>query len=635
MTKRGGARKAQVSIFLIIAVLLMLAGGTWFVYNNVVSEQAPDVPEDIRPVHTFTANCLEQVTEDGLRRIGATGGYIDVPEQLRNNPRATLQATPIEELKQPYWWFDGIQAEPDLEHIRGQLQEHVQQNIHACLDNYSVFESQFTFTYLEEPQVEILFSDEDVQARLDYEMEIRARENQTGRAWDSFTATIPVRFKKMHELASKIMQRQVEEKFIEQRAIDLMSLDPGRIPITEIEFSCEEQTWQVSSVRQRIQELLAANIPYIKIQGSGESSDSYVSNPFGEDVYGETYFQTHFVWDVGIEDTEGIKAGFTYDPAWETVVNARPSEAGVMHSGSNTGSGLLDDFCVQISHFTYDVQFPIQVAVTDDRAVEPYVFTFAFKADIDHNLPKRQAKGYSIFSTPDRLTTTEYCGDRDTEVTVFTVDNVTGEDIKDVDLSFTCGRYSCDIGVTDWLSFGAAAGLTEQYPYCVNGILRGERDGYLEAEQFIQTNSDGESYILFLQPVKEFEILSVRKHPAGDPGTWELLGPGEEVTMQLRDTGGGHRTSAVVPSATEPTLQLHLDKERTYEVSLRLLEDDEVIGGYEGTWKPSLSGLRGADELRLHVIEAGPDMVDDQAGFLLDLREDSGKIPGPELIIQR
>jgi len=271
------------------------------------------------------------------------------------------------------------------------------------------------------------------------------------------------------------------------------------------------------------------------------------------------------------------------------------------------------------------------VSVIDQESANNrrYQFNFAFKASIDHNQPSAVNSGTVLFEAEDAVASDEYCSAVQNEITIFTVDNSTGEDIRDVNLTFVCGGFYCGMGSTNWLSLGAAAGLTKRLPYCVNGIIKGTKSGYSEAKSFVQTDADGRSYVLALNPVKEFVNYRVVKHLLSNPGTANELAPNEKASIMIK--GKGFENFAVYPKEADFPLVLPVGKDTSYEVTIYITDDAGITGGYIGEWNPGIGSLKGANEIIFHAVEQGPASDDERFLFISGLSSYSKKIPSPEL----
>lgn len=636
MSKKRGVQdnlffnsKSQAAIFIIIALIIISSGVLYFFYQRQSVEEEIDVVQpEIAPIKLYVENCIKSVAEDGLETIGLTGGYINIPSDINNNPLAYLSNLP--EFKIPYWWHDGVETIPTEDFISQQLASYVQSELKNCISNFEPFANRFEVNELSEPIAEIQFNENDVSVALKYRLEIVSKYGDVKQLVQNFKYTLPIRFKKVYELAKAIMERENIDYFLEKRTIDLYSIDID-IPTTDVEATCTAKTWQLSSVKEKLQTLLRVNLPYIRIKGTDYNPNSYVPNPKGRNVYQDTYFQQHYIWEIDKDDKKykNMKVSFAYEN-WPMEMFARPSQNGILRSNSQKGTDMLSFFCLHTWHFTYDMEYPALATIIDQETDKnkAYQFNFAFKVAIDHNQPNRQTTGTTFFETAADISSDEFCNDIQNEITIFTVNNATGEDIKDVNLTFICGRFYCDIGATDWLSFGAAAGLAKRLPYCVNGIIKGAKNGYAEAKSFVQTDVDGRSYVLAMNPLKEFNYRIV-KHPLSSPSSASELSSNEKASIYIKGNDISFETFAAYPK--ENFLLSIPEKDATYEVTIYLANDENLVGGYISDWKVGKNEFKGTNEIIFHVVEQGIATDDERALFIAGLNSYSKNIPQPEV----
>ena len=629
--KRGAVKRAQLSIFMILGVLLLLAGIVWFAIINATERESP-VPREAAPLNAFITACVKDAGDAAMRQIGYTGGYADIPQSIAADSTSYLRAGPIDSLRQPYWWHDGVSSVPPLDFIREEAERMAAREFASCIDNLSAFRQTYNIAALREPIARVSFNEKDVSVSMSYPIHAATKDNATTFSQDSFEASLPIRFTRIYGLATTLMEREDKDAFIEHRTIDLMAMDENTIPLSGMEFDCSPRVWQQDAVRQRIQELMSVNLPFIKVQGTPYSTTQYVPQPEGEkETFGNSYYAQHYLWDLGAGDFGGLRTAFTYDPRWPMVFNARPGSNGLLKAEPQQGADILSKICLNIYHFTYDLSFPIKVDVIDDTPQQPYVFSFAFKASIDHNQPSRGNTGYALFDQEDTIVSDEYCANKDVEATVLTVDNTTGDPVKGVNLTFVCGRYSCDMGQTEWFGFGAAAGIVERFPRCVNGVLKAKAGGYLGSSQFMQTEMDGTTTLVFLTPTKEISAIKVVKHPLSNPGQAQLPSASETASIVLAAKDSEFKSYTLSPSSATLPLQFLTDTQHTYHVSIRLLTDEEVTGGYEGDWTPSLAQLQGAESITFHAVQQATGTDEEQFAFMSDLGTHSAKVPLPQL----
>ena len=215
------------------------------------------------------------------------------------------------------------------------MAEHIKTELKNCVSNFESFEGRFRINELKEPVVEVKFNENDVSVKLNYPLEIISSDGNTKNLIENFDYSVPIRFKKVYELAKLIMERENKDYFLETRTIDLYSMD-REIPTTDVEATCKAKSWRLSTIKEKLQTLLRVNIPYIRIKGTDYNPDLYVPNPSGRNVYSETYFQQHYVWDIDKDAQKkynNMKVSFAYEN-WPLDIYARPSENGILRSSS-------------------------------------------------------------------------------------------------------------------------------------------------------------------------------------------------------------------------------------------------------------------------------------------------------------
>ncbi|MBI2658360.1 hypothetical protein HYX08_06745 [Candidatus Woesearchaeota archaeon] len=557
---------------------------------------------------------------------------MNVPDSIASDRSAYLAEFPAG-FRIPYWWHDGVESIPSEEFINQQLASHIKSELGACINNFGPFAEKFQISELKEAVVSVQFNENDVYVNLKYPLEIASHDGTLKQLIQNFDYTIPIRFRKVYELAKLVMERENKEYFLEKKTIDLYSIDRD-IPTTDVEATCSSRTWQLSSIRDKLKTLLRVNLPYIRVKGTDYNPNLYVPNPSGKSIYSQTYFQQHYVWEIDKDEKKykNMKVSFSYSD-WPLELYARPSQNGILRSNSQKGTDMLSFFCLHIWHFTYDISYPVMATVFDQETDrnKAYRFSFAFKVSIDHNQPSRASTGTALFETEADLSSDEYCNDAQNEVTIFTVDNATGDGIRDVNLTFVCGRFYCDAGASNWLGLGGSAGITKRFPSCVNGIIKGSKQGYSESKSFVQTDVDGRSYVLSLSPIKEFGNYRVVKHMLSSPGSSQELLPNEKASILIKGKDNGYEGFAAYPREEAFPLRIPDGKDAAYEVRIYLVDDENIIGGYIGDWKVSRGSLRGADEIVFHVLEQGPASDDERFLFISGLSSYSKSIPAPEL----
>lgn len=575
-------KKAQVTLFIILGIVVLVAAAIVFNYANQTSFEPELVEPRFEPVTNYVQLCIDDISKEAVKTIGLNGGYITFPDTIKNNPNAYLSFGPIKDFRNPYWWYEGIEAIPPEDFIRKQIADYVTEELEKCVANFTAFENQFNIIQ-DEISTDVILAEEDVRVHVTFPLLIKDKSDAGEAEVSRFIGRVPVRLKKMYDLAVSMMEKENADRFLEKKTIDLIALD-NQIPDTDVIISCERTRWRIDDLRDRLQHLLAVNLPYIRIEGTSYEN-TYVPTPYGGTKFNESYYQEHYIWEVTDQKNEGMHVSITHDENYPMIFGANPNKGGYIQCNSQQGQEALSFLCIQICHFTYDIIYPVRVMISDEgtESHDDYSFIFAFKVSINHNQPFRENFATTVFEGIDSSNNEEFCNDVGEEITILTSDKVTGDPIADVNLTFACGIYDCDVGTTDWYRegpvVGAAAGLTKPMPYCVYGILSGKAEGYADTEMFIQTGSE-RTYELLMDPIKEFDDFEVVKHKytyVTDHwvmGQEERLVSPEQATITITIPDTDFMTYAIYPDEYNTTLELYSAEDQTYKASVYLLEEE-------------------------------------------------------------
>ena len=618
-------KRGQAAIFMIVALIILFVGVFFFFANRAALEQPESINPEVLPVKNFVDACITNVAREAITLLGLNGGYITIPEEIGKDPRSYLQLGPG--AKSPYWWHEGIETIPSESFMASQIEDYVALNLDSCISDFGEFGSQFSIRPRGSMEVDAVINENDVTIDVNYPVDVVNSLNSTIIRLEDFKQVVQVRLKKAYEAAKDVYEAEKRSFFLEFKTIDLISMDET-IPTTGIDVTCSEKTWQIGTIEKKLKRLLASNFPYINVVGSEFNDNLYVPNPFGDDNYRSSYYNSHYKWTVSDKSYQGMSMSFAYDEKWPMAFHARPSNNGMMRSNAQDAPDILNFLCLHIWHFTYDAIYPVKVTITDSMpGFEPYQFSFPFKVSVDHNQPRRENFAITLLEQADLGSQEEYCNDVVNEMTIYTTTNTTDSyDVADVNLTFTCGIFSCSIGKTEWQSFGAAAALVKSFPYCVNGILRGNKAGFEESEMFIRTEIPS-TYTLYMTPIREFWNYEIVKHDF-DTGEESPLADDEHAQITIKSKGG-FESFGVYPNNQGLPIKL-LDEDKEYDITVYIADEESIIGGYQGTWKVSRDDLGTASRIIFHALEK-KGSEDEVFLFISGLKSYSQRIPNPEL----
>ena len=118
MKKRG-----QVTVFVIAGIIILLVFLLFFYIIKINTIFTPEVvvPQEIAPLKSYVEDCINNIGEDAIIRLGMQSGYVEIPEDIAMNPRAYISVGgPI---KLPYWYLNGVDTSPTLVNMQSQISD--------------------------------------------------------------------------------------------------------------------------------------------------------------------------------------------------------------------------------------------------------------------------------------------------------------------------------------------------------------------------------------------------------------------------------------------------------------------------------------------------------------------------------
>ncbi|MAG08560.1 hypothetical protein CMO89_03740 [Candidatus Woesearchaeota archaeon] len=642
MKKRG-----QVSVFMILGLLILLGVGIGIYFRQASIEEREFVRPELVPVKDFVESYVYMLGEEGIRRIGSTGGFIEIPAEIDRNPFSHLAIIPGGGLKLPYWYYQGRNTAPPLYakdgigSVQEQLSSYIKNNLKAYLAGFKAFEKEFLIKELKDITVDVVIGEKDVRINIFYPLEITDKAKNEVSLVSRFNVNLPVRLKEVYELASRIMETENREAFLENITINLMSMNPD-IPFTGLRFSCPQLRWYLADIKTELQDTLYYQIPRIRIKNTDYFpflADESVYEELGgysvEDIYNDNlpeieppedaYEYFHYFKDVKSPEND-FRVGFLYLQDWGMELRANPSSNGVLKS--NTGKGALDYLsflCLNIYHFTYDVEYPVEVLIRDNKAFnnEGYVFRFAFPVVIDHNRGSREYTGITLPEFPETLVGD--CEDFGEDVYDIRVTGINeyGEpaELSGVNISYNCYRFICSLGKTgpDVNVNRLRTGLPKS---CGHGILIAEKNGYLKSEQQVLDDTNINIEITKLEKFN-FSVLMHEYYANIDSfGEAKELEDYHIALISLqshdRDELLQYKRYPFEPDSTKQSKTVELiDTSAKYRLDIILADerDNSFIGGYRGNWSYSYKDLVDKKRVVFHVLEYLPTPVGQEAQF--------------------
>ena len=635
-------QKGQVTLFIILGIVLLIILVLIILLQKEIVTITPGkiIPEAKDKIETQITSCLQEVGEDALFIIGLQGGYLEFSDTQLRDGNYILQ-TPVNPT--PYWAYGNTIEIPTLESIKQSVDKHIEEKIHDCVFPAGLQNEEFTFV----PQGSITsnteFTNNGVLFNVDWEIDVETKQGELVTKLLRHETESNIQFKNLYETAVEIINAEMQQLKFEDITQDLIALEHPDVPVNGIEVSCSEKTWPLFKVQSTLKELITLNIPQIKVSGTE------IVN-FPKEL---PYYQNHYVWDIGEDfSKEDVTVTFRYQDNFPFAFQVTPTDGIFLRSGTQGGSDILSNLCLQMWKFTYDVSYPVLMKVKDDKT--NFVFNTAFTVHLLRNNPNRE--GFVEALNPNSIPTVpgeEFCSSRRIPMTILTTKVVdspeTGvsfsEPVDEVNVTFTCIKYKCDMGSSQ-LNFdnrAYQAGFTRNFPYCVGGILRTEKAGYKETWQRVLTENAKEIELELtpLHIVPDYKVRVVY-HTVNN----NVIGPATDITNDetvlislkslKQEKGKPFHESTLITSATGldvegfSNLELLSGADFTYDLDVSVLQNDLFIGGYKGNWTVSWDELKQTDQIIIHTI--GKEMSPEESfEFISQLSSHSKLVTTPEI----
>ena len=183
-------------------------------------------------------------------------------------------------------------------------------------------------------------------------------------------------------------------------------------------------------------------------------------------------------------------------------------------------------------------------------------------------------------------------------------------------------QYECDYGKTQ-IGYIGRVPVTEPklqtyFPTCIGGLLIAEKDGYLpQQEQVTILPGDPETpghVDIYMTPLRNLEYSFKVKEldSTGNLIQTRNLKDDEMVYLSIYNKEKDYTVTIVYPNDLPDEINMYkelelLNGDYEYELVIRLLKDDEVIGGFElPDWRVSSNELISSNKIGFSLLVRKP-----------------------------
>ncbi len=608
MRKRG-----QVTVFIIVGVVLLLLIGVLIFFTRTVKEQplraavpvAEDIPLEFNPIKLFTEDCLKVVAEQGLHRLGQSGGYI-FPERWHGlffNEQDPTDADgvsfPGSELQVPYWYYNKApntanaitiaSFRPTIPQMENDLRRWAEQELPRCLNRYDVFVRQ-GFVIAEQPATAAV-SIVPGAVRFALEKQVQAAKGDAQSTLQHFFVELPADLLHLYGIAAQITAAQQNYSFLEQNTLSLLTLFSDTTgeklpPMTASTFSFASSVfWQEADVKSDVKLLLGNYVPLLRYQ---DAANRYEYSYPADAKYRETKQRIYDNMILPLSGGQDLEVRFNYLDFWEPYLHTN-ARGGVIEPQSVSVSLLGYPFGMQRYKTVYDLSYPVWVSLRDPDAMDGQglLFTFALEANIRDNRPAGEGVLAAPLAAFEESLLCNLNQRTSGNITVVARDAYSREALPDAAVVFAVGDERCTLGVT------SGGVLTTPFPVALGGAVHVSHRDYESSFAALDTaRGTEETVVADLWRYKELAVAIQKKKllkgaaagPLAPPGVsgWafhgaaEPLAEGEQATLVLRRIEAGEPfTTGVTVTGTEgATLRLLPGR---YEVTAHGVLNERVV----------------------------------------------------------
>lgn len=283
-------RHGQVSIFIVIAVIVVLLGIFVFTFFgdssfNIFADETPAFR-----VEEFVEVCIEDISLEAVDKIGLSSGWLyhqggvfvdkDTPEFLVQRADGFTDPGGIE---MKYWYYYDDSTEsfkyniPEYDtndefSLKNQLGRYVEENLNRkCVQDFESFEDVYEIDFDEnELEYEVEFTNDEIIVLVTWPLNIEVPNEDTVEFIDSFRVDIDNKLRIPYYLANEITRAHAQSSFVEKRIISFMnpyqSVEDRSLlpPFYEFSLDYDYEPWDLRQVEILGKQIIASHISKIQ-----------------------------------------------------------------------------------------------------------------------------------------------------------------------------------------------------------------------------------------------------------------------------------------------------------------------------------------------------------------------------------
>ena len=601
-------KNSQIMIFIIFAVVVLIVSIFLIVILDVEIFTTKQ-NELTGIINDKISRCIKNDLNNAVNVLGLMGGHIYLPENIENHPNLYNEKYVDLGVKVLNWHENNI---PTISSMEDEITKYLLENSRGCIENSIEDLDYLNFESFKDFEVQTFINDFSVLAQVKFPLnfnEVGSSEIYSVEDFEVELLGSPIGA--MYELSAKIYNKNQQESFLENLIIDqILSASDysshNSFPTEGMLFSCDKRVWTMSNLRRNLARMNNANFKFLQIENT--YSKDYLKNLFLDDTT-RNYYDNFYSIDVLAKDSDKDFLVEVFMPSVEITENQgfvksypfrkfeiSPSDGEIVKAKDfNIRSlGSVKVPCIQIFGHKYNLDYDLVVKITDrDRKYDGYFFNFPIRVQIENTFPKKSVPKL-LGAGLEPLTTNNYCLDENR------VNNIRISAIADNEnyldkatFKYSCLTNTCHIenktqketfnGVE---IFSSKPSLTTKLPYCIGGVLEGEKEGYFSKPQRIDTiyseeNEDLQAVDINFYELKEYEI-SKDNFLLVNNGVGTYLKDTMSAYIEIENENLGFSSQGAYPSDFEDFSKIEILREpKKYNISVYIMEDGNLVGFLE------------------------------------------------------
>jgi len=417
-----------ITAFIILGIVAILAVGT-VIYIAQTSVETIDSYEEeivdvqVQPVQTYVKQCINDLAVQAVKQAAQHGGYVfadqagiySIYNPVRNNAQSLLIDPQDSDSRVAYWTIISCAGEPsnsgtvcqfnnnipDFSRVQTDVAKYVDENLEACLDDFSDFAIVYDIT-AKEPLTRVQFSDDQVAVITDFVVTLRSRSTGEQYTLNRFVIQKPTKFKQMYDSALELTAEQNKQRTIEYNVLEWIDAYSGinkerhvLPPKYKLDALNDPVSWTYDSAKSDFENMYASYlIPQFQVRASKNyvPVDDIISTTVNmEDSEKATYRLASFNEESA--SVQHFEYHFRYIPDWNMYFKINDRMSGNFGPETTSMAPMIPGLNLNVHEYVnlYSIEMPVIVQIVDNDVDDDFgnvlSFNVAWQTKIANNQP--------------------------------------------------------------------------------------------------------------------------------------------------------------------------------------------------------------------------------------------------------